>query len=254
MQPKKTTFVPNLTPFSMWGIFFGVVILVIIGLIVVGVPKDFRSDEGFLDTNAALMSDLSLVAYVLLIVPSMVIGYVFARNKKFVPHHQVIMTAVTIFNWALIAFIMAVTFDGLADNRANSAVERDFTSAAIHMAIALTAQALATYLVIRMWFENQLPQWAKVKKIKRYMRVTLAGWLIAAALGVATYIRLYDVPGSGASAPTEIEATPEPTDEAPVATPESTPNLDELEIEDTPEAEDDGSGSSNIESTPESSD
>ncbi len=237
---KRISYIPNLTPLSGWGIFFGVVILVIIGLVVAGVPKDFRSDEGILDTDAVLMSDLSLLAYVLLIVPSMVIGYRFARSKKFVPHHQVVMTGVMLFNWALIAFIMAVTYDGLQEFRSEDSVAGDFRLASLHMVIALSAQLLGTYLVIRMWFEDVLPAWAKVKKIKRYMRLTLAGWLIAAALGAATYIQIYDLPGSGGSSmlPLPLQ-TPEVTDEpsnttdnnVPDSTPEATP-----EVNETPES------------------
>lgn len=254
MQSKKSTYVPNLKPLSAWGIFFGVVILVIIGMVAAGVPKDFRSDEGILDTDAALMSDLSLLAYVLLIVPSMVIGYGFARSKKFVPHHQVVMTGVMLFNWALIAFIMAVTYDGLQEFRSEDSVAGDFRLASLHLVIALSAQLLGTYLVIRMWFEDVLPAWAKVKKIKRYMRLTLAGWLIAAALGAVTYIQIYDLPGSGGSSSDSAPAaTPEPSD-APAASatelpaPESTPEVTP-EIEDTPEVEDEDDNE--MEETPE---
>ncbi len=223
MQPKKSSFVPPLTLFSVWG---GVWILLILahgGLRVQGVPEELRGREGFLDTGAGLMSDLSLLAYVLLLVPSMLIGYAFARNKKFVPHHQVVMTGITTFNWALILFIMVVTFNAISDDIPDNLDDESYFLPLIHMLIALSAQILGTYLVIRMWFENELPAWAKVKKIKLYMRLTLVGWLIAAALGIATYVARYNLPGEGVETESIPAATPEVTDSLPSATQEAVP-------------------------------
>ncbi|MCL4878184.1 MAG: DUF420 domain-containing protein [Anaerolineae bacterium] len=213
---KKSNIVPPLTLFSVWGGVWVVLILVIVGLLVLGVPKDIRGEDGFLDTKAALMSDLSLLAYVLLLVPSMVAGYLLARRKQFVPYHQVVMTAVVTFNWMLILFIMVVSFNDVSGDMPDNLSDEFYFLPLIHMLIALSAQLLGTYLVIRMWFENQLPAWAKVKKIKRYMRLTLAGWLIAAVLGVVTYVTWYDVPGSGAENEITPAATPEVTEEAPM--------------------------------------
>lgn len=223
MQPKKSSFVPPLTVFSAWGAVWVLLIVAIGVLLVLGVPEDLRGREGFLDTGAGLMSDLSLLAYVLLLVPSMLIGYVFARNKKFVPHHQVVMTGVMTFNWALILFIMAVTFNAISDDIPDNVEDESYFLPLIHMLIALSAQILGTYLVIRMWFENELPAWAKVKKIKPYMRLTLAGWLIAAALGIATYVARYNLPGEGADVKSVPAATPEVTEPAPVVTQEAIP-------------------------------
>ncbi|MBZ0309083.1 MAG: DUF420 domain-containing protein, partial [Anaerolineae bacterium] len=223
MQPKKSGFVPPLTVFSVWGLVWILLILVIGGLLVLGVPEDLRSRDGFLDTNAGLMSDLSLLAYVLLLIPLMVIGYGFARNKNFVPHHQVVMTAVVTFNWALILFIMVVTFNAISDDIPDNLEDESYFLPLIHMIIALAAQILGTYLVIRMWFENTLPAWAKVKNIKLYMRLTLAGWLIAAALGISTYIAHYNLPGEGADSESVPAATPEVTEAAPVVTQEAAP-------------------------------
>ena len=83
------------------------ILVAIIALLVLGLPQDWRTDEGLLDTGAPLMADLTVLAYVLLLVPGMVVGFVFARQKRFVPYHQVTMTAILLLNWGLIAFIMA---------------------------------------------------------------------------------------------------------------------------------------------------
>jgi len=68
------------------------------------------------------------------------------------------MTTITIINWLLIIFVMAVTYDRdvapqVPQNLKFSAV----FIPTLHLLTGLTAQLLATYLVIRMWFEKRLP-------------------------------------------------------------------------------------------------
>src|SRR5690606_3259002 len=110
------------------------------------------------------------------------------------------------------------------------------------------AQLLATYLAFRMWFENVLPSWIMVKRIKPYMRFTLALWIVTITLGAVIYVSWYINPlQARAAAPvTTLEpgstpeiggtlevipgATPELmlTAPAPGSTPElaSTPEID----------------------------
>ncbi|NWF70650.1 MAG: hypothetical protein HXY40_16320 [Chloroflexi bacterium] len=173
---------------------------------------------GFLGTGATLVSDLSLLAYILLIVPAMIVGFIFARRKMFEPQHKLTMTTITLVNWLIIAFLMAVRYA-----QAASASPRDASLIlpTIHLAFGGTAQLLATYLVIRMWFENQLPAWFKVRRIKRYMRATLALWFITAALGIGTYFAWY-VADSATSGGTVPAATEEATTAADDATQEAT--------------------------------
>jgi len=137
-------------------------------------------------------SDLVLLAYIVFLVPLMLVGFGYARRKKFEPHHKLVMTSVTIINWVLILFIMAVTYlrdvaPQLSDHLNSSLV----IIPSIHLIVGGIAQLLATYLVVRMWFEKQLPSWIKVKKIKPYMRVTLVLWLLTAVLGLTTWAAFY---------------------------------------------------------------
>ena len=46
---------------------------------------DPRLQPGLLGTGASLLADLTLLAYLLLIVPGMLAGFVFARRKHFEP-------------------------------------------------------------------------------------------------------------------------------------------------------------------------
>ncbi|MEP7286122.1 MAG: cupredoxin domain-containing protein [Chloroflexota bacterium] len=133
-------------------------------------------------------SDLVLLAYIVLIVPAMLVGFVFARRKMFEPYHKLTMTTITLVNWALIIGVMLVTYrrdvvTQLPQNIGFPAV----LIPTLHLIPGLIAQIIATYLVIRMWFENQLPDWFKVKNIKIYMRTTLALWLLTAVLGALTW-------------------------------------------------------------------
>ncbi len=177
--------------------------------------------DGFLGTNASLSSDLSLLAYILLIVPSMLVGYFFARRKMFVPHHKLIMTAIVLINWVIIVLLMALSYnDGVAPYVGSSLGDARVLLPTIHLVTGALAQVIGTYLVLRMWFENQLPAWFKVKRIKRWMRLTLALWLVTAALGITTYFVFYTptVTASGVDV-----LPPAVTQEAPQATEEATP-------------------------------
>src|ERR1700694_2721951 len=136
--------------------------------------------------------DYVLLIYIFLLVPAMLVGFGFARRHLFVPHHKLTMTTITLINWVLILIVMVVTY--------RAAVEPDLPQnlrlaaglvPTIHGLLGLTAQTIATYLVIRMWFENQLPDWFKVKNIKTYMRFTLGLWLTTAVFGLLTWAVLH---------------------------------------------------------------
>ncbi|MCL4251369.1 MAG: hypothetical protein KJ065_24675 [Anaerolineae bacterium] len=179
---------------------------------------DLRMQPGFLGTGASMLADLTLLAYVLLLVPAMLIGFFYARRKRFDSHHKPIMTAITLFNWLLIAFLMFVSYrQNVLPSLGQNLNNPRYLLPTLHLVIGGLAQIVATYLVIRMWFEKQLPAWFKVRNIKRFMRFTLAGWLIAALLGIAIYVTWY-----AASAPSD-PAVPVTADPTPEVTPEVTP-------------------------------
>lgn len=148
---------------------------------------------GFLGTGASMMSDIVLVCYLFLMLPGMLLGFFFARRKMYEPHHKLTMTGVVIFNWVFIIALMFSSYregvlpylngDGLRDVRVVLGL--------VHAITGGIAQLLATYLVIRMWFEKVLPSWIMVKRIKRYMRFTLAMWIITVLLGALIYVTWY---------------------------------------------------------------
>lgn len=183
---------------------------------------------------------LVLLAYILILVPGMIVGFVFARRKMFEPYHKFTMTAITLLNWVLIGYVMINTYSALSPRELQ---RPNFLIPSIHLVTGGIAQILATYLVIRMWFEKQLPAALKVKNIKRYMRFTLAMWFITVALGVTIYFVLRAP--SAASAEDTLppvateEATSEAAEENDAATPDATEAADEAAPAPTEETEED---------------
>ena len=192
-------------------------------------------NPGFLGTGATLLADISLVAYVLLILPGMLAGLILARRGKHRPHHKYLMITVTGVNWVLIIFLMAVTFFAdVAGNVGSQPGNARYLVPAVHTLFGLPAQILATFIVIRMLIEDRSVARAKArgeqdmqkywfKRAKPIMRLTLALWLVTATFGVVTYLVRYDVvqigsPGTGPAPALTQEAPPSNDAKVPVAT------------------------------------
>lgn len=184
---------------------------------------DPRLQPGFLGTGASLMSDLTLFAYILLIVPAMLVGFVFARRRMHRPHHKWAMIVITLVNWVLIAYLMAFSYSRGVVPGLSQFTQPAIFLPTIHLLFGGAAQLLATYIVIRMWREDTQVAAARRRgetDVQRYwyksarpaMRATLGLWLLTVVFGVVTYFTFYAaVPAS------PPEAAPEVT---PAATPE----------------------------------
>lgn len=209
--------------------------------------------QGFLGTGASLLADISLLAYILLILPSLIAGYVFARRGQHRPQHKWIMIGITLFNWLLIFLLMLASYrldvvDGIAAQPLNTR----YLIPTIHGLLGLPAQLLATYIVYRMWREDTQVARAKAageRNVSRYwfrqakwtMQVVFWLWMATTVLGIVTYLVRYDVLPAvtlGGDVPAPV-ATEEALD-APVATPEVTAEAleaePEAEAEETPAA------------------
>lgn len=117
----------------------------------------------------------------------LLVGASFAVRKDFTTHRN-IMTFLVLMNWFSITGRMTRTIEGYLD-----AKEPTYTQEVIylHAALGLMVALFASYLVLRMWFENQLPEWFKVKNIKLWMRITVTSWLFLIALGTYMYFDIY---------------------------------------------------------------
>jgi len=212
----------------------------------------YLEPPGFLGTGASLLADITLLLYILVIVPSILVGWVFARRNMHRPQHRNVMIGITILNWVLIVTLMIVAYRfDVADNITTQPTTLRYLLPTLHAVLGLPAQLLATYVVIRMVIEDTQVAQAKrrgetgktlsrywFKQAKPIMRLTLGLWLATAALGIVTYVIRYNVLPSGAAgdavAPiaTEEVLTPVETLEitAPVTTPEITPPLETPEV------------------------
>src|SRR5262245_8211463 len=123
----------------------------------------YLQPNGFLGTGASLLADITLLAYVLLLVPGMIVGLVFARRKMHRPHHKYTMTAILVINWLLIIFLMVAAYSyDVAPNIGAKPGNGRYLLPTIHAVLGLSAQALGTYVVYRMFKED-----ADVAKAKK---------------------------------------------------------------------------------------
>ncbi len=229
----------------------------------------YLQPQGFLGTGASLLADLTLLAYILLLVPGMITGFVFARQGKYRPNHKYTMITITAINWALIIFLMVVAYSyDVIGNIGQQPGNARYLIPSIHGVLGLVAQVLATYVIFRMLREERQVAAAKKRgepkeKISRFyftsakyfMRTILALWLLTSLLGIFNYLIRYDIlpnyqnnqsppavtaePAATAE-PAMTEAAPAMTDEpavtevAPAVTEESPVMTEEPAI--TPEA------------------
>lgn len=183
---------------------------------------------------------ITLLIYIIVLVPLMLLGYYFARRKMFKPQHQLTMTTVVIVNWILIAVVMATSYAGVATELPENISEPFVLLPTIHGIIGLIAQLSATYLVLLMWTENTPLEGIvifRIKNIKTPMRITLSLWLITVLLGFGVYGVWYGG-SSSAEGDTPPPAVTESVDEAlpDAATTEDASAPDATEESDEPEA------------------
>jgi uncharacterized membrane protein YozB (DUF420 family) len=175
--------------------------------------------------NASMMT---LLAYILVLVPLMLLGFYFARRKMFNPHHKLVMTSVVILNWILIAVVMARSYAlAVAPNVPEDIGQIGVLLPTIHLITGAIAQLLATYLIILMWTENTPLAWlaiVRIRNIKPLMRTTLALWLITVLLGFGIYA-VWNAPASNA----DTGETPEEAADEPDATEEAAPEPEATE-------------------------
>lgn len=176
-------------------------------------------------------STLVLLAYIFVLAPGMLLGFYFARSKRFSPHHKWTMTSITVLNWVFIIALMLGSYTQFVLPAFSSLTSNIFVwLPTLHLITGALAQLLATYLVLLMWtertpYERLVP--FRIQRIKTPMRLTLALWLSTILLGIGIYLT-WNAPSTNpadelAPVATEVvpeasEVTPEQTEPAPAAT------------------------------------
>jgi len=206
----------------------------------------YLQPAGFLGTGASLATDLTLMAYLLLIIPGMLAGLYFARKGHHRPAHKWVMITITVVNTILILGLMVVAYQfDVVDNIGSQPDNFRYLMPTIHALFGFPAQVLAIIIVVNMLQEDRAVAAAKKRgetDLSKYwwnwakpvMRLTLALWLITATFGVVSYLIRYDVLTISSAADT-IEPV---VTEEPATTPEVTPEMtDEPDMGMTEEAE-----------------
>jgi len=134
---------------------------------------------------------ITLIAYIVVLAPLMLLGFFFARRKMFTPHHKLVMTSIVLLNWIFIGLVMARSFGSkVAPGFPDSIADISTLLPTIHLIVGGTAQLLATYLIVLMWTENtrfERLAIVRTRNIKPIMRTTLALWLLTILLGIGIY-------------------------------------------------------------------
>ena len=153
---------------------------------------------------------ITLLAYLFILVPLMLLGYYFARRKMFNPHHKLVMTSVVILNWIFIGVVMIGRYvNDVAPQLPENIGQIGILLPTIHLVTGAIAQLLGTYLIVLMWTENTPLAWMAIvptRNIKPLMRTTLALWLVTVLLGFGIYA-VWNSPTAAAGDGTPPEAT-----------------------------------------------
>lgn len=161
--------------------------------------------------------NITLLAYLFILAPLMLLGFYFARRKMFTPYHKLTMTSVVVLNWIFILVVMGRSFgQNVAPSLPDSISDTSVLLPTIHLVTGAIAQLTATYLVLLMWTENTSLEKLipfRIKRIKTPMRVTLTLWLITIILGAGIYGNWYgfgDAGAANAPSPATTEEAPAP--------------------------------------------
>jgi len=172
-----------------------------------------------------MTSQFVLLAYIFAMFPAMLLGFYFARTRRFSPQHKLVMSAVTSLNWVFIIGLMFGSYaNGVLPGVPGSLNDVRVLLPSLHLLTGAVAQLMATYLVLMMWTEKTaLERFVpRFKNIKAPMRVTLGLWMLTILLGVGIYA-VWNAPSSQAS-------------ELPAATEEAAPAAGEATEEAAPAA------------------
>lgn len=141
--------------------------------------------NGFLGTEAPLLSDLSLVLS-LALAGLAVFGALRARQERFSTHCPV-MAAGMLLNWVPVLVVMIPTWIAVLGG-GGPEIAAPFSSAPIlHGVLGAVTQLAMTYTVTRMYWLEQLPPERPIW----LMRATLVLWLLTIVGGAAVYIVSY---------------------------------------------------------------
>lgn len=141
--------------------------------------------DGFLNTSASFLADLSLVLTLFLGAVALY-GGLQARRRAFSKHCPV-MAGAALANWIPVLMIMVPTWLDLAQQEQILAAGLASLTPFIHGLLGGFTQILMTYTVVRMYWLQQLPPRQPIW----LMRITIALWVLTLIGGSAVYLTKY---------------------------------------------------------------
>jgi plastocyanin/uncharacterized membrane protein YozB (DUF420 family) len=134
-----------------------------------------------------LAADINIIFQVLILV-GLYVGFYYARRRKFRPQHANIQTTFVLLNLFFVLFVMVTSFYNyvIAGRTTTGTVAALMM---VHALLGTITQGLALYLVAGE--RKILPKQWRIKKIKPWMRATLALWTFVVLLGVGIYYFRY---------------------------------------------------------------
>ena len=143
--------------------------------------------EGFLGTDASLLSDLSLILS-WVIGAAAVAGAISGRRRR-ISKHCPVMAVGALANWIPVLVVMIPTWLGVATGSADVRTPTTVSTIAPlgHGVLGAVTQALMTYTVARMYWLEDLPPDRPIW----LMRTTILLWTLTVIGGTAVYVTLY---------------------------------------------------------------
>ena len=132
-------------------------------------------------------ADINLAAQLLLLA-GLILGFVYARQKRF-DRHATVQTAMVLVNLAFITAFMVPSFYGyvIGGGGTTGTVAQLMIA---HGILGLIVEAFAIYLILRMR-TNLVPRGHRIGNIKAAMRATLVLWAALVMLGLGIYGERY---------------------------------------------------------------
>jgi uncharacterized membrane protein YozB (DUF420 family) len=148
--------------------------------------------NGFLGTGAPFAADVNLIVQ-LAMGGALIAGVILARQKRY-KAHGACQTTVLLLNLWMIGFQMWPSFRlQIAPHLPRVLHKTYYTIATIHAALGTAAELLGMYIVL-VAGTKLVPPSLRFTQWKRWMRIELALWLLALALGIGTYYEWYVAP------------------------------------------------------------
>jgi uncharacterized membrane protein YozB (DUF420 family) len=151
-----------------------------------------RRLNGFFGTGAPFAADVNLSVQ-LAMGGALIAGVILAKKKRY-RAHGACQTTVLLLNLWMIGFEMWPSFRLQVMPHVPKVLHTAYYKiAAVHAALGTAAELLGIYIVL-VAATKLVPPSMRFTHWKRWMRIELAVWLLALALGIGTYYEWYVAP------------------------------------------------------------